>query len=227
MQKHVILAIFFICTTFFGFSQQQFEGIIKYKTISEEKKYSFSAPETDTVMVYAYYSPGKILLRVLSEEQENNADLLILIDSLKFYMVFHDKKETESKSFDFKPFVTSSAQVIKGYNTLPFTSQHDDVNEIEATTYWLAEKLFYKIPGRISGDDDVAILNYLIRDNRIVLKAQSYEGIRTSGDTGLLNTPVLNNQACTRRIMEAIEVIRQKNNPALFNVNYLLNHPAK
>jgi hypothetical protein len=227
MSKKALLTILCLQLCLLLFSQNDFEGMIRYKVTIEDKKYYFSTPETDSVELIAYFSPGKILLRGVLKDATDNSDLLIITDSLKYYLIFHDKKETEEKSFTFKPVAPpSSVLTIKGYRAIPFTSSKEE-DDMDATTFWLAEKLGYKFPGYIAGDDDVASVNLLIRNDRLVLKAQSFEGKRTAEEPGLLKTPVQDNQACTRKIIEAFEIKQQKNNPLLFTPAYLLKNPAR
>jgi hypothetical protein len=174
----VIVLFFLLLCCIISHSQKNFEGWIHYKASPEKEFYTEGVRNKgDSMDIRIGFTKGKILIRSSKDSEE---DLLILLDSAKFYTLDHKNKSYSSRKMNVtKPGKPATVLTIAGYQCTPSQSEGTGTGfgGPVRTTIWFADSLFFDVPENLAANDELL----MIRNGHIMLKAE----IITSFNRGL------------------------------------------
>lgn len=169
-------------------AQQDFEGMIRYKSSPEKEMYVRDITDNkDSMEINIWFTKGKILIRNISKDPAE--DILVLIDSGKVYTIDRSEQTYRVKKLHVrKPSTPAEVLQIAGYRSSPVQNNArvyvfgGSVN----TILWFADSLFFTVPEKYEDNEELL----MVRKGHIMLKAEiatdfipAYENEDTEAET--------------------------------------------
>ncbi len=188
MKSFIVFSAFLLFCSLAN-AQQDFEGMIRYKSSPEKEMYIRDITDNkDSMEINIWFTKGKILIRNISKDPSE--DILVLIDSGKVYTIDRDEKTYRVKKLHLrKPTAPAEPQQIAGYRSTPVQNNArgyvfgGSVN----TTMWFADSLFFTVPEKYEDNEELL----MVRKGHIMLRAEistdfipDYEKEDTEKETG-------------------------------------------
>lgn len=168
--KSFILFSTFLLLYSLANAQQDFEGMIRYKSSPEKEMYIRDITDNkDSMEINIWFTRGKILIRNISKDPTE--DILVLIDSGKVYTIDRKEKTYRVKKLHVrKPSTPAEVLQIAGYRSSPVQNNArgyvfgGSVN----TILWFADSLFFTVPEKYEDNEELL----MVRKGHIMLKAE-------------------------------------------------------
>lgn len=168
--KSILLIPFLLLACFMANAQNNFEGMIRYKSSPEKAVYIRDVTDNnDSMEINIWFTKGKILIRNISKEPAE--DILVLIDSGYVYTIDRDNETYRIKKLRARK-VIAPAEVLQiaGFRSSPVqnNARGNAFGGSVNTTIWYADSLFFTVPEQYEDNDELL----MVRNGHIMLKAE-------------------------------------------------------